>query len=105
MTTNFLQNMPTIVLVQRKLTTYLRITSHLNFGMSGIMTGKKVLVLTNQELWSIVDQSLSHIFVDLSPIRRPLLAWGIKAAGLTTGRFSTIIGYAFGYQASAVMLL
>ena len=38
-------------------------------------------------------------------IRRPLLVRAIKAAGLGIIPFLTIIGHAFSYQASAVMLL
>ena len=36
-------------------------------------------------------------------IRRPLLAKGIKAAGLDTLRFSTIIGHALSYQPSVTL--
>ena len=38
-------------------------------------------------------------------IRQLLLAKGIKAASFGTVQFLTIIGHAFSYQASAVMLL
>ena len=54
----------------------------------------------DKNVWTVDGSSGIHCLIGL-----PLLASGIKAAGFGIVRFLKIIGHAFSYQASAVMLL